>query len=168
MWLKTSCLSHNKWSVHWLWLCIRKYLPVSSRCCLRMVCQHHQPFCRKGNPTWCPLLCLFKMSGSKGKFLERAESQWSSLERYIDQLCTFKMSIRVTNQTASLIVIPALLTWTQTEGYLPTFFRGCSSTTPVPYVAFAFLCLFITETSEKRKTKNYEVWHYNLIRAWVI
>lgn len=123
-----------------------------------MACQCLQPCCWKGNPIWCPLLGPSKMSGSKRKFLERAESQWSSMERYIDQLCTFKMSLRVTNQTASLPY------WLEHR----TFFRGCSSTTHVPDVAFAFFCLLITETAEKRKTKNYEVWHYNLIRAWVI
>lgn len=59
-----------------------------------------------------------RVLGSKGKFLEKAELQWSLLERYIDQLCTFKMSFRVTSQTASLKVMPALLTWTQNTFWL--------------------------------------------------
>lgn len=86
--------------------------------------------------------------------------EWSSLEPLIDQLCTFKMSLRVTNQTASLIVMPALLTWTQNEGYLPTFFQGVQFHYSSAICCICFFYVYLLQRPQ-RKEKEYELWHYN-------
>jgi len=46
----------------------------------------------------------------KGSFWKELSCSEAYGALYIDQLCTIKMSLRVTNQTASLKVMSALLT----------------------------------------------------------